>query len=597
MQNYNDLYYVFGALQDLNGLDLSSIASMTPKQVIDILNNIIKSIELNDNGTYTPLPALNYPIVGGKTSIKECIEYLDKAINDIQSGDIANLNISLTYENEKLYLKLNDETKSIVNIPLEQFIDISQTKFVESATQDDVLNDNSVIIGNPYLKLCLKTVKEDTSSQITYCYIPLEYLSNIYHTNNTSSINMNIDEDNIISSSLILSPDENNNLAIKNNGLFSKDYKNDIININDNISNIENNINIINDNITNIENSINNVNENINNIENDITNINNNYSNITSEIENINNNIVNITDTSLKVYPDDKILSVNQVTNEVLSTILLTYDDNSNILTLKGNDDFTISKIILKSYNELVNADISDSNILNLYLSDNSQFNIDLNQLVVKYNEGLGINILGDEISIKVNPDSDKYISIDENGIKLSGIEMDIQNINNSITELNDNVQTISQTVNENKTNIQVINQNISDMSDKLNIVESTTNGNSSTIQTLMNKIQELEQKITNIETSNKVIYEADGVSDDDGYVLSQPQEEGYDIYVLSQMFKSPHNNLWTPIMGYKGSNGRHLITGITQLGVSIVIGVSTVETYGNTPYKIYYYKVPTQTT
>lgn len=86
-------------------------------------------------------------------------------------------------------------------------------------------------------------------------------------------------------------------------------------------------------------------------------------------------------------------------------------------------------------------------------------------------------------------------------------------------------------------------------------------------------------------------IYVEEGKSDKDGYIVDDVTvPEGYDIEVISRMFLHPKTNMWVTCIGYKAAGGSsHIVTGEYKIGVSVVVGVSTVESYGECTYKTYY--------
>lgn len=86
-------------------------------------------------------------------------------------------------------------------------------------------------------------------------------------------------------------------------------------------------------------------------------------------------------------------------------------------------------------------------------------------------------------------------------------------------------------------------------------------------------------------------IYVEEGKSDEDGYIVNDVTvPEGYDIEVISRMFLHPKTNMWVTCIGYKAAGGSsHIVTGEYKIGVSAVVGVSTVESYGGCTYKTYY--------
>ena len=72
--------------------------------------------------------------------------------------------------------------------------------------------------------------------------------------------------------------------------------------------------------------------------------------------------------------------------------------------------------------------------------TDNKEVRVNLTDLVDIYTAGNGININNKQISVKIDGTSDPYITISENGIKVSGIDEEITALNAKDTELNSKI-------------------------------------------------------------------------------------------------------------------------------------------------------------
>lgn len=67
---------------------------------------------------------------------------------------------------------------------------------------------------------------------------------------------------------------------------------------------------------------------------------------------------------------------------------------------------------------------------------------VDVTTLIDVYTAGNGIDITGNAISVKIDPDSDEYLSVGENGLKLYGVKEAIDSINSNIDTINDTLAT-----------------------------------------------------------------------------------------------------------------------------------------------------------
>lgn len=139
---------------------------------------------------------------------------------------ISKLNLKLKYENGNVSLVFNGEAYTTINIPEEQFLDSEETKFISAATIDDYMNDSSVIVGKPYLKLSFKTIDASGKPSITYTYIPMTYLFNVYGVEDTNSIDMHMvasGDTNVFSGDLRINDVSSNALKVDALGAYVED--------------------------------------------------------------------------------------------------------------------------------------------------------------------------------------------------------------------------------------------------------------------------------------------------------------------------------------------------------------------------------------
>lgn len=214
-------YYTNGQEIDLCGLspdpkDFDNPQTLYQK-ILDLVKRIIIAVDLNTNGTYKPSDFDIYPIIANATSVKDAIEKISKYVEELQEGKFDKLNLKLKYDNGIVSLMFNDEPCSSINIPEEQFLDNEETVFIPSATTEDWKKDSSVVIGKPYLRLAFKTIDSSGSPTVTYTYIPMSYLFNVYSVDDTDSIDMHLNlsgDTNILKADLRVNDDTTNALKV-----------------------------------------------------------------------------------------------------------------------------------------------------------------------------------------------------------------------------------------------------------------------------------------------------------------------------------------------------------------------------------------------
>lgn len=223
-------YYTSGQEVDFCGLSPNPDDYETPQtlyeKILELVKRIIVAVDLNTNGTYKPSDFDIYPLIANATSVKDAVERLSKYIEDLQQKKFDKLNLKLKYENGNVSLVFNGEAYTTINIPEEQFLDSEETKFISAATIDDYMNDSSVIVGKPYLKLSFKTIDASGKPSITYTYIPMTYLFNVYGVEDTNSIDMHMvasGDTNVFSGDLIINDVSSNALKVDALGAYVED--------------------------------------------------------------------------------------------------------------------------------------------------------------------------------------------------------------------------------------------------------------------------------------------------------------------------------------------------------------------------------------
>ena len=107
----------------------------------------------------------------------------------------------------------------------------------------------------------------------------------------------------------------------------------------------------------------------------------------------------------------------------------ITFALNDNVLELKGKDNALVASMDLSKFavDGMVNSVSYDEKTHTITIAWNTdagitQTEINLSSLIDVYTSGNGIQVEGNVISAKLDPESQKFLTISENGIKLSGI-------------------------------------------------------------------------------------------------------------------------------------------------------------------------------
>ena len=107
-----------------------------------------------------------------------------------------------------------------IDIPVEYFLDQSKTTFVQEFVWSDetyVGSTDPSLEGKPVLVLA---VKGDDDS-VTYSFVNLESLIDVYKVEDTATVSMNIGEGNVITSEAKISEEEGNIITVKEDGLYA----------------------------------------------------------------------------------------------------------------------------------------------------------------------------------------------------------------------------------------------------------------------------------------------------------------------------------------------------------------------------------------
>ena len=105
-----------------------------------------------------------------------------------------------------------------VDLPTEIFLDQTKTTFVQSFTWSEIQypgSENPNLEGKPVLVLAVK------GDNITYSFLNMETLVDIYTGQNTKSVTLTVSKDNKISADVKISAADGNILSIKDDGLYA----------------------------------------------------------------------------------------------------------------------------------------------------------------------------------------------------------------------------------------------------------------------------------------------------------------------------------------------------------------------------------------
>lgn len=124
----------------------------------------------------------------------------------------------------------------------------------------------------------------------------------------------------------------------------------------------------------------------------------------------------------------------------------ITFSLNGNVLELKGKGDALVASMDLSKFavDGMVNSVSYDEQTHTITIAWNTaagitQTEINLSNLIDIYTAGNGIQVEGNVISAKLDPQSQSFLTISENGIKLSGIVGSEIEIGEGVNDANGN--------------------------------------------------------------------------------------------------------------------------------------------------------------
>ena len=234
---------------------------------------------------------------------------------------------------------------------------------------------------------------------------------------------------------------------------------------------------------------------------------------------------------SIKLASNEKLLQLNDeglsldekvITEDELDDTLQGYKVTMDVES--EHDNISASYIFKQGENEIGRIDIAKDlvvkegeliidedgkPILVLTLNDENatKISIDLTKVFDKYLEGDGITIENNVVGIKLDPESDSYIAVGENGLKVSGIKQEFTKINNIIGVFGEDDGTIKDIL-DSKANSAELSEELSRIDDEIGELQTSVgevsnlkniiDTNTAEIATNKESIENLRTEISN---------------------------------------------------------------------------------------------------
>lgn len=138
------------------------------------------------------------------------------------------------------------------------------------------------------------------------------------------------------------------------------------------------------------------------------------------------------------IATDDKVLGLNGTL--LSSTLNLKYDSTTKKIQLLGIKNAVIAEVDASDFikDGMVNTVSFDPSSKSLNITFNTDsgketITVDLSSLVDTYTAGNGITIDKNAVSIKVDPTSEEFLSVDTAGVKISGVQNAINAAKNEV--------------------------------------------------------------------------------------------------------------------------------------------------------------------
>ena len=234
---------------------------------------------------------------------------------------------------------------------------------------------------------------------------------------------------------------------------------------------------------------------------------------------------------SIKLASNERLLQLNDeglsldekvITEDELDDTLQGYKVTMDVES--EHDNISASYIFKQGENEIGRIDIAKDlvvkegeliidedgkPILVLTLNDENatKISIDLTKVFDKYLEGDGITIENNVVGIKLDPESDSYIAVGENGLKVSGIKQEFTKINNIIGAFGEDDGTIKDIL-DSKANSAELSEELSRIDDEIGELQASVgevsnlkniiDTNTAEIATNKESIENLKTEISN---------------------------------------------------------------------------------------------------
>ena len=149
--------------------------------------------------------------------------------------------------------------------------------------------------------------------------------------------------------------------------------------------------------------------------------------------------------------------------NSILGTINIVPNDNNYVLMVNGREAGVISITSqLKLKNVVYNPDTQSIEFTFDSDEGEKKVSVDVHDLIDVYTAGQGLGVDKNQFFIKIDPSSEKYLSVSENGIKISGLDTLLKNLNETLANFGqETAKAFDQINNVLETSINTINGGI----------------------------------------------------------------------------------------------------------------------------------------
>ena len=149
--------------------------------------------------------------------------------------------------------------------------------------------------------------------------------------------------------------------------------------------------------------------------------------------------------------------------NSILGTINIIPNEDNYVLMVNGREAGMISIASqLKLKNVVYNPDTQSIDFTFETEEGEKTVSVDVHELVDVYTAGQGLGVDKNQFFIKIDPSSEKYLSVSENGIKISGLDALLKNLNETLTNFGqETAKAFDQINNVLETSINTINGGI----------------------------------------------------------------------------------------------------------------------------------------